>query len=249
MSKIQIKRYNGSTTTWENQFPITKAQNILKEDGTASIFDANDRVRIEHLPSAVFDSLYFFVTVGEEGSSLGTNLDVNQFFVNAINHAAVNNRSVKGYYFIAAYKSRLERYNNPSQVQSGEWIHQTFFQPDEERPFNGSIPYIILEPGDWFIITNVSGDGTQFNPYMVTFAVVNNTYELAATNAPGIVTLSNQTVWANLAGNNVVTDAKLKELVDGQFQPQLNTLADRVRVFYDGTPTGMVTDDIWFDAV
>jgi hypothetical protein len=249
MSNIQIKRYNGTTTTWESLFPNTKAQNILNNAGTASVFDANDRVRIEHLPSAVFDSLYFFTTVGEEGNDGQFNINVNQFFVNAINHAAVNNRSVKGYYFIATYRSRIERYNGPSQVQSGEWIANTFFQPDEERPFSGSIPYIILEPGDWFIITNVTGNGTQLNPYVLTFAVVNNTYELAATNAPGIVTLSNQTVWANLSGNKVITDERLKALVDGQFQPQINTLADRVQVFYDGTPSGMVTDDLWFDAV
>jgi hypothetical protein len=37
--------------------------------------------------------------------------------------------------------------------------------------------------------------------------------------------------------------------VTSAIQTQLNTLSSRVRVYYDGTPTGMVGDDIWFDVV
>jgi len=50
-----------------------------------------------------------------------------------------------------------------------------------------------LETGDWFIISNFTGLGTVGSPYVVTFAVVNNTYEImkAATSttagAPGLV--------------------------------------------------------------
>jgi hypothetical protein len=35
-----------------------------------------------------------------------------------------------------------------------------------------------LEIGDWFIITNFAGQGTSASPFLVTFAIVNNTYEL-----------------------------------------------------------------------
>jgi hypothetical protein len=50
-----------------------------------------------------------------------------------------------------------------------------------------------IETGDWFIITNLSGTGVSGDPYIATFAVVNNTYELmkaassSAAGAPGLV--------------------------------------------------------------
>lgn len=48
-----------------------------------------------------------------------------------------------------------------------------------------------------------------------------------------------------------VTSTELGYLsgVTSAIQTQLNGLAGRVRVYYDGTPSGMVADDIWFDAV
>jgi hypothetical protein len=54
-------------------------------------------------------------------------------------------------------------------------------------------PSVNLEIGDWFIITRTTGLGTLASPYEVTYAIVNNTYELmkaatsSAAGAPGIV--------------------------------------------------------------
>ena len=59
-----------------------------------------------------------------------------------------------------------------------------------------------LEAGDWFIITDISGTGTNVDPYLVTFAAVNNTYELATTTVPGIVKIGSDTM-QSVAGNNV----------------------------------------------
>jgi hypothetical protein len=53
-----------------------------------------------------------------------------------------------------------------------------------------------LETGDWFIITQIVGQGTLGSPYTVTFSVVNNTYEImkaasaSLAGAPGLVPAS-----------------------------------------------------------
>jgi hypothetical protein len=240
MSKIQIKRYNAGTSTWENQFPITKAQHIVAtSDGTTTVFDANDKLKVNFLPNAVFDSLQFYGT-------LSASTDLRQLGFDAYNDVS-NTRTVKGLYWVASSNISLsggQSTNLPYPYNA--WVSGGL-NPSEEG--NSSNTGTTIETGDWIVITGLTGDGTQATPFSFTFAVVNNTYELAGTFNNGIVTLSSQTVWSSLAGNNVITDAKLKELTDAQFQPQLNTLAGRVEVFYDGTPSGMKTNDLWFDAV
>jgi len=50
-----------------------------------------------------------------------------------------------------------------------------------------------IETGDWFIISNLTGFGTQSSPYVAGIAIVNNTYEImtgagsSANGAPGLV--------------------------------------------------------------
>jgi hypothetical protein len=240
MSKIQIKRYNGGTSTWENQFPITKAQHLVAtSDGTTTIFDANDKLKPAYLPNVIFDSLSFYGT-------LSANTDLRQLGFDAYN-AISNTRTVKGLYWVAS--SNISLSGGQAISVSGPysaWVSAGLLPSEEGNSTNTGTT---IETGDWIVITGLTGDGTQETPFSFTFAVVNNTYELATYYSPGIVTLSSQTLWADLAGNNVVTDAKLKELVDEHFQPQLDKLEDRVRVFYDDTPIGMVTDDLWFDVV
>lgn len=238
MSNIQIKRYNGGTSTWDNIFPTTKAQNIKNSDNTESVFDANDKIRPGYLPNIIFDNLQFYGT-------LSANTDLRQLGFDTYN--ASTGRNVKGLYWVASTTivlsgGQVVNYTTPYSA----WVSGGL-NPSEEG--NYSQTGTTIEVGDWIVITGFTGDGSSGSPFSFTFAVVNNTYELAGTSNPGIVTLSSQTVWADLAGNNVVTDARLKALADAQFQPQLNALEDRVQVFYDGTPSGMVTNDLWFDAI
>jgi hypothetical protein len=308
MSKIQIKRYNGGTSTWENQFPITKAQHLVAtSDGTTTVFDENDKLKVNFLPNAVFDSLYFF--------NFGTG-QLIQEFSDAHKNARSMNRSSLGYYWIVNATSgqtlsapsgaatfmqwyafgnvavsgsenltltntsnlavgmiiigtgipenttivsitnstTIVMSNSATQNGDGNYLEigymvSTRIVPGEEKDNSFQPTSVTVERGDWYIITKIVGVGSVASPFVVSFATVNNTYELASTTVDGITRLSSQTVWSSLAGNNVITDERLKALADGQFQPQINTLADRVQVFYDGTPTGMVTDDLWFDAV
>lgn len=80
--------------------------------------------------------------------------------------------------------------------------------PEDVEDWDSSVS-ATLEPGDWVVFTRyTSGTKTLY------FSVINNTYQQATTSSRGIVKLSSQTVYANLTGDNVITDAKLKALVD-----------------------------------
>jgi hypothetical protein len=207
MAKIQIKRYNGATTSWENQFPITKAQHIVAtSDGTTAVFDSNDKIKPAYLPDAVFDSLYFFGTISSGPISLATLVD------NARTNASSIGRSALGYYWVASASAGITA-SAPTAVQVGSNYYVTVIEPNEEGVASSTIG-TSLETGDWVVITNITGAGTVGTPYSVRFAVVNNTYNLASTVVDGIVRLSSQTTYANLAGNNVVTDAVLKTVID-----------------------------------
>jgi|LakMenE01Jun11ns_1017448.scaffolds.fasta_scaffold9905774_2 hypothetical protein len=54
----------------------------------------------------------------------------------------------------------------------------TFITSGEEREVGTTVTTVGLEIGDWFVISKVSGVGSIASPYNITFAVINNTYEL-----------------------------------------------------------------------
>jgi hypothetical protein len=212
MSKIQIKRYNGTTTTWENQFPVTKAQNIVATDGTSAIFDSSDKINIAYLPDAVFDSLYFYGTIDTTPKSIRELAD------DAITDALLLGRSPLGYYWVSSGIRTVSSNGTAQQVGSKYYI--TEFAPTDTvggvTVGDGLNTTEVIEKGDWLVITRITGAGTVGSPYVVVFGAIENTYETATTSVNGIVQLSNQTVYANLAGNNVITDARLKALIDSQ---------------------------------
>jgi hypothetical protein len=96
---------------------------------------------------------------------------------------------------------------------SGVYI-QTNFAPSENSNQAPTQTNSVVEPGDWYVITKVTGLGTLAAPYVVTFASVNNTYETATTTANGIVLLSSRGTYSALAGSSVVTEAVLKTVID-----------------------------------
>jgi hypothetical protein len=69
----------------------------------------------------------------------------------------------------------------------------TFITGGEERQVDSTVETVGLEVGDWFIVSRLSGVGSIASPFIVTFAPVNNTYELmtgatnSANGAPGLV--------------------------------------------------------------
>jgi hypothetical protein len=214
-----IKRWNGSA--FVKEFPQTKAQLIRNAGDTESVFDGNDKIKPAFLPDSVFDSLHFistasFATQYDAQSGPGLLSDLADYAFDELNIG----RSVLGAYFVA--NETIELSSNTSAVvgsyDASKYYITRFTSTDEgglgTAGSMGSANLTTLETGDWIVITNISGAGTVGNPYIVIFAIVENTYELATTGADGIVRLSSQSTYASLSGNNVITDGRLKTLID-----------------------------------
>jgi hypothetical protein len=208
-----IKRWDGSA--FVKEFPETKAQLIRNNGDTENIFDGNDKLKLNYLPDAVFDSLYFVNTTGDvygaTSGSLGT------LTWDAIQNAASATRSAKGSYYVADDPFTFSQTTTSTDF-SGTYIIATFSSRDNDSvgasANGGSTANNVLEVGDWLVLTNLTGAGTVGSPYVATWAVVNNVYDNATTSIFGLTQLSSRTTYASLSGSNVVTESVLKTVVD-----------------------------------
>jgi hypothetical protein len=183
------------------EFPQTTAQNIRTSADDDSIFDVNNKIKPAYLPNSVFDSLYFFSTAG---ATPPTVVQLTQLASNAFIDAAAQTpaRSPLGYYWIqnSATGSLFAANPTGTTLVAGKY-YKTIWNPAEEGEVS-PVTSINLEQGDWFVITKIQGgDGSSAaNAIIVTFAVVNNTYELmtgATTSDNGASGLVPQPVIAN----------------------------------------------------
>jgi hypothetical protein len=212
-----IKRWNEGTTSFEELHPKTKAQLIYNATNDTVIFDQFDKIKANFLPDTVFDGLTYGGTVSA-ALSAGAFVD----FVGGTLTAAQSGLlgapiKGKGYYWvisatgtIAKQSTVVEGINNPGIFARWE------FRNTEGTAETGGLTTGsgVLEVGDWIVIDSISGQGTEANPYVITFSAINNTYELAATDAHGIVQLSDATAYADLSGGHVVTEGVLKTVID-----------------------------------
>lgn len=206
-----IKRWNG--TAFVKEFPQTQAQLIRNAGDTDNIFDSNDKIKPAFLPDAVFDSLYFF---GTSSATSPASVALNNLAHDAFVNAASINRSPLGYYWVqsSAAPSLFFASTSSTSVVGGK-TYRTIWNPAEEGQVSPT-GTITLEQGDWIVITKIEGgNGADVaTAIVVTFAVVNNTYELATTAIDGIVRLSSRTTYATLSGSHVVSEGTLKTVID-----------------------------------
>jgi hypothetical protein len=176
-----IKRYDGSN--FVELFPKTTTTRLFNSSGATSVFDSNDKINPNFLPNSVFDSLYFF-------GNVGTNTDIRNLGIEAVDDANLIGRSALGYYWVITTACTISSATGTITV-GGITATTSGINPSEEGVSAGTS--VDLEVGDWFILTKITGAGTVQSPYSFTFATVNNTYEnmLGATElangAPGIV--------------------------------------------------------------
>ena len=174
-----IKRYDGSN--FVVLFPKTTTTRLFNNTGTTSVFDSNDKINPNFLPNSIFDSLYFFTTIG-------ANTNLATLAGAAISNATT--RSALGYYWVINANISIAANTGASQIGSNYFV--TSFVPSEEGN-SISTGTANLEIGDWIVITGITGDGSVSTPYNVSFAVVNNTYEImlgassSADGVPGLV--------------------------------------------------------------
>lgn len=163
-----------------------------------SVFEGSGstlKIKPAYLPNSVFDSLYFFTTAGATQPAV-TNLTT--LASNAFIDAAAIGRSPLGYYWVQGSSAAALFAANPTgtELVAGKY-YKTIWGPAEENEYS-PITSVELEIGDWLLISKISGIGTgdgssAANAIVVTFAVVNNTYELmvgatsSVAGAPGLV--------------------------------------------------------------
>jgi hypothetical protein len=196
------------------EFPETKAQLIRNQADTDNVFDSNDKLKLTYLPTTVFDGLRYVGTV----SANGTNSEIIGEIGAALNATLVGDggtpaRSGVGLYWVINVTGTIADQTtaiNGSGLPS-LYMRWTFNHGDGGASTQNSG---VLEVGDWIVIDQFTGAGTQASPYVVRFSAVNNVYENASETVDGIVRLSSQASYANLTGNDVVTDGRLKTLID-----------------------------------
>jgi hypothetical protein len=199
-------------------------------NGVASL-DANSKVPLGQIPIQLFDSLYFGSviesTVGPYGGSWVNNtykpVDLASFAI------STESRSPIGWYWVVDGTLGLQNNITPVlDVMSGKYYATRFTNGDSDNPggapgsgstFSFTDISTTLESGDWIVISGVTtsapggeNPGSENNYYIVTFGVVNNTYEDATNTVKGIVKLSSSTSTSS-AGDNVITDAVLAGLI------------------------------------
>ena len=190
------------------EFPATKAQLVRNNGDTESIFDSSDKIKATYLPNIVFDSLSYSGTIAANGTANEIVDTIGWLLTNG-----TSGRSGIGFYWVVNASGTI---NAGTAVQGSTYptiyMTWTFKNQDGNSTFNSNSG--VLEIGDWIVIDDVSGAGTSGNPWVVEISVVNNTYENATTSVDGIVRLSNRSVYANLSGDNVVTEGVLKTVID-----------------------------------
>ncbi len=82
------------TGVYEKEHPETKARMIRNQADTDNIFDNNDKLKLNYLPNAVFDSLYFSSNAGPSALNLRVQ--------DALRDAITVNRSALGFYWVVS---------------------------------------------------------------------------------------------------------------------------------------------------
>lgn len=195
-------------------YPKTLAKNIYAADETTSIFDANQRIKVQYMPSEVFDNLHYTSSLSASGiSNLLKAVSLAQY------DAGMTSRSMQGLYFVASESITLSQNTTATSGVFSPggtvWSTNTFIW-DDAGGSGASPTSITIEPNDWVVINSISGLGTEASPYAVTWGVVSATYELVTTSAAGLMSASDKTKLDGIASgaNNYSHPAYTTRSVD-----------------------------------
>lgn len=250
--KITLKRNNAGAT--EVLYPTTTVDQLFTSDGSTGVFSGN-KIKVEYLPDAVFDSLLFYGTIDASGNGLATSLET------ALQTANAANRSVKGYYWVVSTAGEIdEEIASAVQSEGGEYFKWSFEVDDAGDTVANSSG--LLEVGDWIVITETNHldaniDGTETYPYEFTFSVVSNAYESATTAVKGIVELATNTETSTGTDDTrAVTPASLASVLtnyvttdnDTTYEVGLSGSDDNVSLDLTAGGSGSGTDSVSFTA-
>lgn len=204
-----IKKWSGSA--WTAVYPKVTTSEMYEGTGVTQLFSnagtSTPKLKIEYLPDAVFDSLYFQAAF-PMSTNINTNTDnLTNVLQTAMEHAITNRKSasaLKGYYFVTTTAegqiADVETSNTAKQATNATSPYSNFYfrwdwNHNDDSDLNGTTDANnnistqnsgILEIGDWFVVENVFGSGTSSDPYYIHFSIVQNTYEVMTGASEGI---------------------------------------------------------------
>lgn len=161
-------------------YPKTISTMLYASNGTTPIFSSG-KIDPAFLPDSIFDSLYYF-------GAISANTTLKALVAAAYETAPVRDNP-KGMYWVATTTVTITA--NATAEISGTYYYITSFIATEG---GGTPSSVTFEAGDWIVLDNFVTDiGGAATPHIVRFATVNNTYELATTTTPGIMSAADKT--------------------------------------------------------
>lgn len=211
MPKITIKRNNSGTS--QTLYPTTTVDQLLTDDGLENVFDGSNKIKVAYLPTSVFGGLQF------EGALTSSNSDTDAELASLLDGVFQSQESLAnmaGSFWIVNGTNFSINASLQGEQASGtsRWWATTTSYGTEEGEADGA-DTLSVETGDWVVIVQVTGLGTQASPYTAELAVVNNTYANASTTAKGVVELATNEQAGGSSSSLAVTPAGLSSVLSG----------------------------------
>lgn len=170
---------------------ILNARILSSEKGAANgvvPLNGSGKINETYLPGSVFGGLRF-----AEVASDTTEDATSELAGKITTFIGTNGGTARGCFFIVG-----ATYNIVVSTGTTFWINGATFVGD-------NVQQVAVQHGDWIVCI----DDANTN-----FALVNNDWSVATAAAQGIVRLSDATVYSTLSGNDVITEAVLKAVID-----------------------------------
>lgn len=198
-----IKKWNSTTTSWEEQYPKTLETMIYDSNNVATpIFD-NGKIKQQYLPDSVFSGMTFVGTIVDvdsgnagfelkhlisgtpvQGYTISSNLDSFTTKTYPNGYDDIGQRYI-GHYWIVGGSGSVRFLDSLTGTEEADWATATFDDGLIPASDSGQDNVLEVESGDWLIITGWDNVNNTFK-----VNVVNNTYDTATTARKGIVELA-----------------------------------------------------------
>lgn len=249
-----IKKWNSTTTSWEEQYPKTLETMIYDSNNVATpIFDGG-KLKQQYLPDSVFGGMTFVGTVGYNSNALDTlekliqggstnwtissSLDAftGLSYANG-DYDGIGQRYV-GYYWVVQNNVTLGV--SDSAGGAADFADEA---TDDGIDQAGNPPFTIsVEHGDWIIITGWDDTNSKF-----LVSVINNTYTSATTSQKGVVELATDSEVTTGTSTNLIPSVKqLKDNYAAIIHQHDETNIDMVNAYTNfGTIVGDTLEQVF----
>jgi hypothetical protein len=230
-----IKRYDGSN--FVELFPKTTTTRLFNNAGTTPIFDSNDKINLNFLPDAVFDSLYFYGTAGSGYPNL------SHYIAEGINNSYITNRSILGYYWVVSTAGTFNAQNNAiTETINAGLINVT--AGSNELTFSASFTTNQLRVGMIITGPSIPTNATITSITNSTTFVISAPVTVELTSSPVLFKHVIKTIFSSAEENHTYTRVFTFEEGDDRVYGSTAYLQVGMRVSGTGIPNGTTITEI-----